>query len=213
MFKVGDIIRGKANNGYNITNGEMLKAEVVNAEAVSGIMTIVITKHKHVDCVNLKYKVKNSNDCFELVKRKEIKLSDLKNGMVVEYRNGSKRFYKDNSLYDNNGYLQKYSVSNDYDKNLTDKFNPEHDIVKIYEDFKGLANNGLIWERKEIDWSKVEVDTPLMVKFSSLDNDEDIPRHFAKYEHGKIYVWSDGRTSHTAQYKSDMDSVYSAKLI
>ena len=45
----------------------------------------------------------------------------------------------------------------------------------------------------EIDWSKVEVDTPILVKF--VEDEEWEERHFAKYENGKVYAWSDGCTS------------------
>ena len=59
----------------------------------------------------------------------------------------------------------------------------------------------LIWlmkeyEEPEVDWSQVEVDTPILVK-----NSEDKmwrKRHFAKYKNGNVYAWSDGLTSWTA---------------
>ena len=48
----------------------------------------------------------------------------------------------------------------------------------------------------EIDWSKIEVDTPVLVK--DRENDEWKKRHFAKYEHGRVYVWNNGSTSWSA---------------
>ena len=56
----------------------------------------------------------------------------------------------------------------------------------------------LLWlmdEYKEpkTDWSKVEVDTPILVK--NLENSNWSKRYFAKYEDGKVYAWGDGRTS------------------
>ena len=48
----------------------------------------------------------------------------------------------------------------------------------------------------EIDWSKVEVDTPVLVK--NKENDEWKKRHFAKYEHRRVYVWNNGSTSWSA---------------
>ena len=51
------------------------------------------------------------------------------------------------------------------------------------------------YEESEVDWSKVEVDTPILVK-----NSEDKmwrKRHFAKYENGDVYAWVDGQTSWT----------------
>lgn len=44
-----------------------------------------------------------------------------------------------------------------------------------------------------VDWSKVEVDTPIFVR----NRIEDVwkCRYFAKYEDGKVYTWCGGRTS------------------
>lgn len=48
-------------------------------------------------------------------------------------------------------------------------------------------------EEPKTDWSKVEVDTPILVR----DNENGIwkRRYFAKYENRVVYTWSDGRTS------------------
>lgn len=48
----------------------------------------------------------------------------------------------------------------------------------------------------EIDWNKVEVDTPVLVK--DKENEEWKKRHFAKYEFGCVYVWNNGSTSWSA---------------
>ena len=44
-----------------------------------------------------------------------------------------------------------------------------------------------------VDWSKVEVDTPIFVRMS----DEEVwkCRYFAMYEDGEVYAWQLGRTS------------------
>ena len=44
-----------------------------------------------------------------------------------------------------------------------------------------------------VDWSKVEVDTPIFVKNRIEDTWK--CRYFAKYEDGKVYTWCGGRTS------------------
>lgn len=54
-------------------------------------------------------------------------------------------------------------------------------------------------EEPEVDWSKVEVDTPILVR--DCEDEVWIKRHFAKYENGKIYAWDNGYTRWTA---SDM---------
>ena len=48
----------------------------------------------------------------------------------------------------------------------------------------------------ETDWSKVKVDTPILVK--SSEDGTWRKRHFAKYKNGNVYAWSDGLTSWTA---------------
>lgn len=44
-----------------------------------------------------------------------------------------------------------------------------------------------------IDWSKVAVDTPILVRDST--NLEWTKRHFARYENGSVYAWNGGATS------------------
>lgn len=44
-----------------------------------------------------------------------------------------------------------------------------------------------------VDWSKVEVDTPIFVRNSIAEVWK--CRYFAEYEDGKVYTWRDGKTS------------------
>ena len=44
-----------------------------------------------------------------------------------------------------------------------------------------------------IDWSKIPVDEPIMVKI----NGQYINRHFASYQDNRVYFYSDGKTSWT----------------
>lgn len=46
-----------------------------------------------------------------------------------------------------------------------------------------------------VDWSKVKIDTPIYVK--TCENDEWMPRYFARYLDGDIYAWDDGKASFT----------------
>lgn len=62
----------------------------------------------------------------------------------------------------------------------------------------------------EVDWSKVEVDTPILVRESV--NGEWQKRHFAKYEDGVVYTWSGGYTSWTTTYADTMMAWKYAKL-
>ena len=52
------------------------------------------------------------------------------------------------------------------------------------------------YEEHEVDWSKVEVDTPILVK--EYEESKWSKRYFAKYEDGVVYAWNNGVTSWTA---------------
>ena len=49
----------------------------------------------------------------------------------------------------------------------------------------------------EVDWSKIEVDTPILV--SNREDGEWYVKHFAEYTHGHVYAWYGGTTSWTAE--------------
>ena len=51
------------------------------------------------------------------------------------------------------------------------------------------------YKEPEVDWSKVAVDTPILVRQDK--NGDWLKRHFAKYKNGDVYVWADGQTSWT----------------
>ena len=65
------------------------------------------------------------------------------------------------------------------------------------------------YEEPEIDWSKVKVDTPVLVRDG--ENNEWENFHFAKYENGLVYTWVAGTTSWTA--KGNMYKWNFAKLV
>lgn len=44
-----------------------------------------------------------------------------------------------------------------------------------------------------VDWSKVAVDTPILV--SDSNDHRWLKRYFAKYENGSVFAWNGGRTS------------------
>ena len=54
--------------------------------------------------------------------------------------------------------------------------------------------------KPSIDWSKVPVDTPILV--SEYDDGFSWERrHFAKFQDGQVYAWAEGRTSWSARGK------------
>lgn len=65
------------------------------------------------------------------------------------------------------------------------------------------------YEEPQIDWSKVPVDTPILVRDSQ--DDEWIHRHFAKFEDGVVYAWDNGKTSWSLLSHAKCDWKY-AKL-
>ena len=46
-----------------------------------------------------------------------------------------------------------------------------------------------------VDWSKVKVDTPILVSEDAKGWNK---RHFARFKNGKVYAWHDGLTSWSA---------------
>ena len=65
------------------------------------------------------------------------------------------------------------------------------------------------YEELEVDWSKVKVDTPILVK--DTEEEEWAKRYFAKFD-GTVYAWRGGATSWSADGERDMTSWYYAKL-
>jgi hypothetical protein len=66
------------------------------------------------------------------------------------------------------------------------------------------------YEEPEVDWSKVKVDTPILVK--DILKSEWIKRYFAKYENGRVYAWKEGKTSWSAVNEHNVNSWKYAKL-
>ncbi len=66
------------------------------------------------------------------------------------------------------------------------------------------------YEEPEVDWNKVEVDTPILVR--AAEGAEWYKRHFAKYEGGRVFVWDNGKTSWTALNDEWMTDWNYAKL-
>ena len=65
------------------------------------------------------------------------------------------------------------------------------------------------YKESEVDWDKVPVNTQIYVKVYEVD--KWIPRHFAKFENGKVYAWFGGATSWTCDEDEVMPWRY-AKL-
>ena len=88
-------------------------------------------------------------------------------------------------------------------------------------DFNGPIDSGcceykrLEWANSEhieppVDWGKVLVDTPILVRHS--ESNEWSRRHFAKYENNMVYAWEAGATSWSANSPAHITDWKYAKL-
>ena len=68
------------------------------------------------------------------------------------------------------------------------------------------------YEEPEVNWNKVEVDTPILVRCTKDEEEEWMKRHFAKYENGIVYAWRDRYTSWTVLNNEDVTAWKYAKL-
>ena len=56
------------------------------------------------------------------------------------------------------------------------------------------------YKEPEVDWSKVEVDTPILVRDYEDATISWIRRYFAEYKDGIVYAWNCGCTSWSEKY-------------
>ena len=47
-----------------------------------------------------------------------------------------------------------------------------------------------------VDWSKIPVDTPIIVRYEGIQ--KPLKRHFSRFSNGNVYYFSDGKTSWTS---------------
>lgn len=107
----------------------------------------------------------------------------------AEIENGTVFFYKDREC------ISQWSDRVDVRSTCFTEKNQQIDIAE----YLGI-----------VDWSKVEVDTPIFVRMS----DEEVwkCRYFAMYEDGEVYAWQLGRTSWSNVIKNSPIAWKYAKL-
>lgn len=107
----------------------------------------------------------------------------------AEIENGTVFFYK------NCGRISQWSDRVDIRSTCFTEENQQIDIAE----YLGI-----------VDWSKVEVDTPIFVRMSN----EEVwkCRYFAMYENGEVYAWQLGRTSWSNVIKNSPIAWKYAKL-
>lgn len=75
---------------------------------------------------------------------------------------------------------------------------PCKDCLFNVSDVMSCGDKRIKWANSEyagppVDWSKVAVDTPILVRDNIFS--KWVKRYFAKYENGTVYAWSNGTTS------------------
>ena len=76
------------------------------------------------------------------------------------------------------------------------------DCLFNVSDDMSCGNKRIKWAKSEyvephVDWSKVAVDTPILVNDSS--DRKWLKRYFAKYENGSVFAWNGGKTSWSSE--------------
>ena len=72
--------------------------------------------------------------------------------------------------------------------NIREEEATDYDVDKVVEQLSDRSTLS-----RPVDWSKVAVDTPILVRDSA--SLEWTKRYFAKYENGSVFAWHDGATS------------------
>ncbi len=125
-FKVGDKIKGLNDNGYAITNENMLIGEVLNT--YGGVLIVKILKHTDKNCEGENCWVKNSKKYFALVNEERNFFKRLPNNFTgtLEIENGY--------IVENKEILDK--VEKEYLENFLRPFKEEvKEITKIKKAF------------------------------------------------------------------------------
>lgn len=128
---------------------------------------------------------------------------DITPGTVIETRD--KEFYL--FVYDEDKrptFINQKGYSQSLDAFADNMFHLKHrsfDVMKAYKNsifgtalgIEGVAKEeNLIFERKEIDWEKVSVDTKVRI---SAGKNQYSNCYFAKYKNGQVFVFKGGGTS------------------
>ena len=82
--------------------------------------------------------------------------------------------------------LNKYLITEQFKDSLLDAVDCMEEIIRQQD------------TQDEVDWNKVAVDTPILVRDSEFSGW--YKRHFAKYEDDKVYAWNYGNTSWSTEY-------------
>ena len=84
----------------------------------------------------------------------------------------------------------------------------------LFGGYGNCAQKAMAWAdaeyiEQEVDWSKVAVDTPILVRDDNMT--KWMTRHFAKYKNNLVYAWDNGNTSYTTDSTTWWDYAKLAK--
>ena len=113
---------------------------------------------------------------------------------VIEY------FEKKKEILDNLGRTDGACTGVDCAECPLYSVNTEYtcDGYEIIEPLEAVKN--VMGYEIPVDWSKVSIDTKVLVRDNKDDEWE--KKHFAKYEYGRVYCWHDGKTSYSCNTNS-----------
>lgn len=94
----------------------------------------------------------------------------------------------------------KWKVEQKY-KDIFDLYDNENDSINYYG--YGISELAEMNFEEIIDWSKVPVDTKILVR--NYKENKWKKRYFAKYENGTVYAWYNGGTSYSQSDTIDWD--------
>lgn len=92
IFEKGDFVRGKADNGYALTNADMARGLVTSVDESRGSMTVKVLQHPTRHIIGKEYRVHNTSADFELLPKKANTASEsVKLSIEVSVPKGSKQ--------------------------------------------------------------------------------------------------------------------------
>lgn len=130
--------------------------------------------------------------------------NDLKNGMTLILRGEGERYLVKNKVFSEDwrgrmvelcSDLKTWLLTFDDDLKKTNRAHEHFDIMKVLD-----CDNNVIWKREEVDWTKVPVDTKVLVR--DFKEGKWCKRYFAEYKDGRFYTFNDGGTSWSVSGKT-----------
>lgn len=135
-FIVGDIIKGKKDNGYGYTDEGMTKARVLSVNGSE--MRIEVLEHEDKDYIGNKTTVDNTCTKFELVNARKVtkeELLDMPIGIKIttDAEKDNVYVYDGESFYNEEGCIDECDIEDDLTLDVYDEEEYGTRIIKIEE--------------------------------------------------------------------------------